>query len=355
MVVHAFGFFAQAAPAVRRAGGMVSRDLVPRRHRAGIAHYSANAGPLDRPALRLPEYGVRIGVVLATIAVGAAIVILGWPPRLGIDLKGGVILVYEVKETQSLSDLPDVASQVDRRLEKNGEGAAVVTPVEGRRIEVRLPRADAEQADHAAKIIDGMTRAHADHSLKLPTVSSTATRYVDLRGRCGSAAPDVDMEKLIGALSKRVNPAASRKSRSASYGERQVEIIIPDVDPVSVEAIKKEISTEGVLEFRITADLLVDKEIVDLALRPGTDAKSRWAVSRPAGSTWTTKAFERDTTLSRGRLRRQDRKDRSAGPARQVQRAGRSVEPGHGRHRRLGAAGRSISASIRGAPNSLAS
>ena len=53
-------------------------------------------------AIRLPDIGKRLGVVLATLVCSVSIVFLLWPPQFGIDLQGGVILVYEVDEQASL-------------------------------------------------------------------------------------------------------------------------------------------------------------------------------------------------------------------------------------------------------------
>jgi len=47
-------------------------------------------------ALRASDMWGRLATVLTALVAGLAIIALGWPPRLGIDLKGGVILVYEV-------------------------------------------------------------------------------------------------------------------------------------------------------------------------------------------------------------------------------------------------------------------
>jgi len=46
--------------------------------------------------LRASDMWGRMAAVLVALTAGVAVMVLGWPPRLGIDLKGGVILVYEV-------------------------------------------------------------------------------------------------------------------------------------------------------------------------------------------------------------------------------------------------------------------
>ncbi len=65
---------------------------------------------------------------------------------------------------------------------------------------------------------------------------------------------DVEMEKLIGSLARRINPSGVKEVMIRPYGERQVEIIIPKADDAEVELVKNKITTAGMLEFRIVAN-----------------------------------------------------------------------------------------------------
>ncbi len=118
---------------------------------------------------RMPDHGWKIGIVLFAIAASVAICVLGWPPKLGIDLRGGVILVYEVDKTQTVD-------------------------------------------------------------------------------------PQYDMNKLVGAITRRVNPGGVKEVSVRPFGDDQVEIIIPEADEAETERIKRKISSIGTLEFRITAN-----------------------------------------------------------------------------------------------------
>ena len=62
------------------------------------------------------------------------------------------------------------------------------------------------------------------------------------------------MDDLVQALTNRINPSGTKEIVIRPYGERQVEIIIPEVDPIEVDHIKRLISTAGSLEFRIVAN-----------------------------------------------------------------------------------------------------
>lgn len=151
--------------------------------------------------LRVADLWGRLATVLVALAAGLVVMNLGWPPRMGIDLKGGVILVYEI---------------------------------------------DAEKQPE-----DG-----------------------------------VSMDKLVAAVSRRVNPGGQKEVTVRQYGLNQIEVIVPEVDQAEVELIKRIVSSAGVLEFRIVANPQDPrhKEVIAKASRsPGvqvSDGKrpiGRWA------------------------------------------------------------------------------
>ena len=111
----------------------------------------------------------RLSIVLVALSAGLVVTALGWPPRMGIDLKGGVILVYEIDA------------------DKQPEGG-------------------------------------------------------------------VSMDKLVAAVSRRVNPGGQKEVTVRQYGFNQLEVIVPEVDQAEVEFIKRIVSSAGVLEFRIVAN-----------------------------------------------------------------------------------------------------
>jgi SecD/SecF fusion protein len=146
--------------------------------------------------LRASDMWGRLAAVLVAATAGGIVTWLGWPPRLGIDLKGGVILVYEV----------DASKQ---KPEEEG----------------------------------------------------------------GTAAQPVDMDKLVAAVSRRVNPGGQKEVTVRRYGLDQLEVIVPDVDQAEIDLIKRIVSSAGVLEFRITAnpDDPRHKQLIELATRaPGS-------------------------------------------------------------------------------------
>ena len=75
------------------------------------------------------------------------------------------------------------------------------------------------------------------------------------------------MDKLIGAVSLRVNPGGVREITIRPYGNEQIEIIIPKVEKPESIRIRKIISETGALEFRILADRQSDDALIERALR----------------------------------------------------------------------------------------
>ncbi|MBX3411354.1 MAG: protein translocase subunit SecD [Pirellulales bacterium] len=132
--------------------------------------------------LKMPDYGWKIGVLL--LCVVASLVVIwskGGRPKLGVDLSGGVIMVYEV-----------------------------------------LPSQDPQ-------------------------------------------AGPVDMDKLIGAVARRVNPGGVKEVSVRRFGEKAVEIIIPEADSEELDRIERKISRAGTLEFRILANSTDHDDLIRLA------------------------------------------------------------------------------------------
>jgi SecD/SecF fusion protein len=135
---------------------------------------------------RLPDQSTRMGVIVFAIAASLVVTLMGWPPRLGIDLRGGVILIYDI---------------------------------------------DKSQRHEGQEQVDSLT-----------------------------------IDKLIVAVTKRVNPGGIREVTVRPYGVDSIEIIIPEPRSTGprdgegvqsseeLDRIKKIISTSGALEFRIVAD-----------------------------------------------------------------------------------------------------
>ena len=143
--------------------------------------------------LRMPDHGWKIGLSLFTLLASAAIMVMGPPFKLGVDLSGGVILIYEV--------------------------------------------------DQAKKATPGVPLGKQE------------------------------MDNLISAVTRRVNPGGQKEVTIRTYGAEQIEIIIPEVNETEVQRIERIISTTGNLEFRILANQRNDKELIERALANPSESR----------------------------------------------------------------------------------
>ncbi|MCU0877351.1 MAG: protein translocase subunit SecD, partial [Pirellulaceae bacterium] len=126
-------------PAIAQIPGMVWLVLA-------LIAVSFGLGILLANSLRLRDYGWKIGLILATLSASLAIVLFG-QFKLGVDLQGGVILVYEVNEAESSDewDMSRLVQVLRDRLNTTGLKEIVVRPFGPKQIEIVVPEAD-EQA-----------------------------------------------------------------------------------------------------------------------------------------------------------------------------------------------------------------
>ena len=106
-------------------------------------------------SLHMPEYGWRLGTMLFAVTVGLVIVIGGWREiKLGPDLRGGVILVYEIDKQKRIGDVrPKVISEMATAIGVAKDKRIEVLEGENNLIEVRLP---AERRDDVVGTIDAL-------------------------------------------------------------------------------------------------------------------------------------------------------------------------------------------------------
>ncbi len=79
----------------------------------------------------------------------------------------------------------------------------------------------------------------------------------------------VNMEDLISALKKRADPEGVKEISIRNVGDKQIEIILPQASNEEVEDIKKMLTDQGSLEFRILANHKHDADAIQRALGPG--------------------------------------------------------------------------------------
>ena len=221
--------------------------------------------------LRAADMWGRLATVLVALTAGAVITWLGWPPRLGIDLKGGVILVYEVDASrQSAGQVDECVGRIEQLLSSQDGRKGTVSRMADNRIAVRLETADAAARESFLKGVE--TIDFGDARVRLAGRRDGA-EGIDLQYDVAGRSAAVDMDKLVAAVSRRVNPGGQKEVTVRRYGLDQLEVIVPEVDQAEVDLIKRVVSSAGVLEFRITANPEDPrhKQVIELASRsPGT-------------------------------------------------------------------------------------
>ncbi len=165
-----------------------------------IVVIAAALGAFVASYVRLPEVAWKVSLIVGALGVSALILATGWPPKQGIDLKGGAILIYEVNEELT------------------------------------------KQTARSARSAEGEN----------PELGSES----------------VDMPGLIHGLSQRINPGGVQEIVVRRYGDKQVEVIIPDVTSQEIERVKKLITTGGFLKFMIVANARDHGDIWRLADEP---------------------------------------------------------------------------------------
>jgi len=108
-------------------------------------------------SVRMPEHGWKIGLVLFSAIFGVVVTLMNWPPALGIDLKGGVNLVYEVdrsklgqNETVNMKDMIDA---INLRVNKGGQKEVVVRKYGEDRVEVVIPNTNPADVAEIKRIL----------------------------------------------------------------------------------------------------------------------------------------------------------------------------------------------------------
>ena len=99
----------------------------------------------------------------------------------------------------------------------------------------------------------------------------------------GVVRPPVDMNRMIGAIGRRVNPGGVKEVTIRQYGPQQIEIIIPRAGDDEIDQVMRRISSSGSLEFRITANTVDHPDIIGRAqasqsrlVRDGDRTVARW-------------------------------------------------------------------------------
>ena len=234
--------------------------------------------------LRVPDMWGRIAAVLVAATIGGVVCWMGWPPRLGIDLKGGLILVYQVDSSKQVaSRVDDTVRRLEGMLAAQDGAQGTLRRRAGDGVTVRLATPDEKSREAFAASVAGAAfdRVAVRETARRATADGLEIDY-DLVPERGAVA----MDKLVAAVSRRVNPGGQKEVTVRQYGLDQIEVIIPDVEQSEVEQIKRIVSSAGVLEFRILANrddarhqaaIALAERSAGQSVRQGSETVARWA------------------------------------------------------------------------------
>ena len=113
---------------------------------------------------KMPTYGTRFGLVLLAI-IASATVLFNKLPGLGVDLRGGTILVYEIDQSKNIGEndqtgqrqkviSEDLIEPLSRRINPSGTQEIVIRPYGESQIEIIVPEVDQREVDRIKQVID---------------------------------------------------------------------------------------------------------------------------------------------------------------------------------------------------------
>lgn len=225
------------------------------------------AGHLLAKAVKMPDYGLKIGVIVLALAAGLTIVLTG-QVKLGIDLRGGVILNYQVDRAKLKSrSVESIARSAGEFLASDkGESLTVRSTAAGLVEVVLPPKGDAAAAQARVQALEG-------RGVKLSLQSRGEVDGKTVLSYQPDLLETVNMEDMVSSISRRINPGGQKEVTVRKFGTDQVEIIIPDADEREIALIKKTISSSGLLEFRILADPNIGEHRAAIDLAQATSAR----------------------------------------------------------------------------------
>ncbi|MCC6125179.1 MAG: protein translocase subunit SecD [Pirellulales bacterium] len=111
--------------------------------------------------LRMPDYGWKISLILFTLIVSVSMIALKWPPKFGIDLSGGVILIYEIDQEQLARDKKELADvdigklvdAIKLRVNPGGQKEVTIRPYGPTQIEIIIPNVTEVELKRVKEIV----------------------------------------------------------------------------------------------------------------------------------------------------------------------------------------------------------
>lgn len=100
-------------------------------------------------SIRMSDYGWKLSLMLSCVLCAAIVIVGAGPPRLGVDLRGGVTFIgqLEVDEDQEAVPVQQLIGQIKSRIDPSGVKEIVVRALGEDHIEIIIPMVDQVEAD----------------------------------------------------------------------------------------------------------------------------------------------------------------------------------------------------------------
>lgn len=117
------------------------------------------------------------------------------------------------------------------------------------------------------------------------------------------------MQRMVGAVSRRINPAGTKEVVVRAVGRNRIEVIIPGADPAAVDEIKDAMTKLGSLEFNIVANMKDNRDLIERArqspskeVRINGEVRAAWREIAPeqdeAGNKSPNREFDGDPEIA---------------------------------------------------------
>ena len=216
-------------------------------------------------SLRSPESGFGLGVILSSLLAAGTVIYAALQPEKPIT--------HEVAENETIQDIVKLYDDLSLTELTNLNNIRSAEDVQAGTV-LKIPNPKKLEIKRGVDLSGGVILIYEiDEELSKENVSS------DNQGD-----EKVNIEALVEALARRINPGGVKEIVIRPYGDKQVEIIIPDVDAAEVERIKRQITKAGFLRFLIVAKRTSHETLFRLAeaqpgariIKNGTESLGEW-------------------------------------------------------------------------------
>lgn len=204
-------------------------------------------------ALRVKEYSTKTAWVLFSIFLAFA------PFASKIVQEERYAYRTKTREWISAADVTDKIDPESNRpvkVDKAGE------PVQAISLDRELIRQEGDKwvlvQDEKIEVVRKMTidfrRWQEAISYGIDLAGGTNLVYELEEPEHGETIDNALMDRMVGAVTRRINPAGTKEIVVRRVGQKRIEVILPGADPAVVEETKKQMTELGSLEFSIVAN-----------------------------------------------------------------------------------------------------